>query len=198
MKRRAVVAAVLAIAVLAVAGRAPAPAQPLRSFLVTEPVHSLDSVPFYLAVRKGFFKELGLDVKLVTSEGGGRHISAVISGDAHAFIGGPEHMAFARVKGGKYVRPIAMGLMKVPFLKRWLTKASKANLERKNPELASAIAKLERSGVQNDPQRAQAAMSRLSAAERRAYLDAAGAEGAIPEPMNRQQRRQAQKLKKRR
>jgi hypothetical protein len=104
----------------------------------------------------------------------------------------------ARVKGGKYVRPIAMGLMKVPFLKRWLQKASKANLERKNPELASAIAKLERSGVQQDPQRAQVALSRLSAAERRAYLEAAGDEGAIPEPMNRQQRRQAQKLKKRR
>ena len=104
----------------------------------------------------------------------------------------------ARVKGGKYVRPIAMALMKVPFLKRWLQKASKANLERKNPELASAIAKLERSGVQRDPQRAQAALSSLSAAERRAYLDAAGDEGAIPEPMNRQQRRQAEKLKKRR
>ena len=104
----------------------------------------------------------------------------------------------ARVKGGKYVRPLAMGLMKVPFLKRWLQKASKANLERKNPELASAIAKLERSGVQRDPQRAQAALSSLSAAERRAYLDAAGDEGAIPEPMNRQQRRQAEKLKKRR
>jgi len=29
----------------------------------------------------------------------------------------------ARVKGGKYVRPIAMGLMKVPFLKRWLQRA---------------------------------------------------------------------------
>ena len=104
----------------------------------------------------------------------------------------------ARVKGGKYVRPIAMALMKVPFLKKWLQKASKANLERKNPELASAIAKLERSGVQHDPQRAQAALSRLSAAERRAWLEAAGDEGAIPEPMNRQQRRQAQKLKKRR
>jgi hypothetical protein len=104
----------------------------------------------------------------------------------------------ARIKGGKYVRPIAMALMKIPFLKRWLTKASKANLERKNPELASAIAKLERSGVQHDPQRAQAAMSRLSAAERRAWIEAAGEEGAIPEPMNRQQRRQAQKLKKRR
>jgi hypothetical protein len=104
----------------------------------------------------------------------------------------------ARVKGGKYVRPIAMALMKVPLLKRWLQKASKANLERKNPELASAIAKLERSGVQHDPQRAQAAMSRLSAAERRAWIDAAGDVGAIPEPMNRQQRRQAAKLKKRR
>jgi hypothetical protein len=104
----------------------------------------------------------------------------------------------ARVKGGRYVRPIAMALMKVPFLKRWLQKASKANLERKNPDLASAIAKLERSGVQNDPQRAQAALSRLSASERRAWLAAAGEEGAIPEPMNRQQRRQAEKLKKRR
>lgn len=104
----------------------------------------------------------------------------------------------ARVQGGRYVRPMAMALMKVPFLKRWLQKASKANLERKNPELASAIAKLERSGVQHDPQKAQAAMSRLSAGERRAWIEAAGEEGAIPEPMNRQQRRQAQKLKKRR
>jgi hypothetical protein len=104
----------------------------------------------------------------------------------------------ARVQGGRYVRPMATAMMKVPLLKRWLQKASRANLERKNPELASAMAKLERSGVQNDPQRAQAALSRLSAAERRAWLEAAGEEGAMPEPMNRQQRRQAQKLKKRR
>jgi hypothetical protein len=104
----------------------------------------------------------------------------------------------ARVQGGRYVRPIGMAMMKVPFLKGWLQKASRTNLERKNPELASAMAKLERSGVQNDPQRAQAALSRLSAAERRAWLDAAGEQGAMPEPMNRQQRRQAQKLKKRR
>jgi hypothetical protein len=104
----------------------------------------------------------------------------------------------ARVQGGRYVRPIGMALMKVPFLKNWLQRASRANLERQNPDLASAMAKLERSGVQNDPQRAQAALSRLSASERRAWLEAAGEEGAIPEPMNRQQRRQAAKLKKRR
>jgi hypothetical protein len=104
----------------------------------------------------------------------------------------------ARVQGGRFVRPIARGMMKVPLLKRWLQKASRTTLERKNPELASALTKLERSGVQNDPQRAQAALSRLSAAERKAWLEAAGEEGAIPEPLNRQQRRQAAKLKKRR
>jgi hypothetical protein len=104
----------------------------------------------------------------------------------------------ARVQGGRYVRPIGQAMMKVPFLKNYLQKASKASLEKQNPELASAMAKLERSGVQNDPQRAQAALSRLSAAERKAWLEAAGQQGAIPEPMNRQQRRQQAKLKKNR
>ncbi len=104
----------------------------------------------------------------------------------------------ARVQGGRFVRPIGQAMMKVPVLNRQLKKASRASLERQNPELASAIGKLERSGVANDPQRAQAALSRLSAAERQAWLDAAGQQGAIPEPMNRQQRRQQAKLKKNR
>ena len=104
----------------------------------------------------------------------------------------------ARVQGGRYVRPIGQAMMKVPFLKNYLQKASRASLEKQNPELASAMAKLERSGDQNDPQRAQAALSRLSAAERKAWLEAAGQQGAIPEPMNRQQRRQQAKLKKNR
>jgi hypothetical protein len=104
----------------------------------------------------------------------------------------------ARVQGGRYVRPIGQVMMKVPILKRYLQKASRASLERQNPDLASAIGKLERSGVANDPQRAQAALSRLSAAERQAWLEAAGQQGAIPEPLNRQQRRQQAKLKKNR
>jgi hypothetical protein len=103
----------------------------------------------------------------------------------------------ARVQGGRYVRPLAQTLMRVPLLKRQLRKASKATLERKNPELASAIEKLERSGATRDPQKAQAAMSRLTAAERKAWLDAAGEQGAMPEPMNRQQRRAQAKLRKR-
>jgi hypothetical protein len=104
----------------------------------------------------------------------------------------------ARVQGGRYVRPIAKGLMKIPFVGKQLRKASQATLERKNPELASAVQKLERSGAARDPMEAQQALSRLSAAERKAWLEAAGEQGAIPEPMNRQQRRAAAKLKKRR
>jgi hypothetical protein len=102
----------------------------------------------------------------------------------------------ARVKGGRYVRPIAQGLMKVPFVGKQLKKASRATLERQNPELASAVTKLERSGATRDPMKAQQALSRLSAGERRAYLEAAGQQEAMPEPMNRAQRRAAEKLKK--
>jgi hypothetical protein len=102
----------------------------------------------------------------------------------------------ARVQGGRYVRPLAQGLMKVPWVGKQLQKASRATLERKNPELASAVAKLERSGATRDPVKAQQALSRLSAAERQAYLDAAADQGATPEPMNRAQRRAAEKLKK--
>jgi len=104
----------------------------------------------------------------------------------------------ARVKGGRYVRPLAKGLMKLPWVGKQLKKASQATLERKNPELASAVQKLERSGATRDPMKAQQALSRLSAAERRAWLEAAGEQDAMPEPMNRQQRRAAAKLKKRR
>ena len=103
-----------------------------------------------------------------------------------------------RVAGGKYMRPIAQTLLKVPFLGRGMKKASEAALERQNPELASAIKKLERSGATKDPQRAQAAMSRLTAAERRAYLDAAGEQtNEMSGQMNRQMRRQLERARKR-
>ena len=104
----------------------------------------------------------------------------------------------ARVKGGKYVRPIGMTLMRVPFLKKRIEKLSRTALERKNPELASAMTKLERSGATRDPQKAQQALSRLTAAERKAWLDAAGEQGAMQQAPNRAMRRAQAKLKKQR
>lgn len=86
----------------ALAGRARA----AETFIVTEAQHGIDSLPFYMAAKRGYFHDAGLDVQLITAEGGGRHISAVLSGDAQAFIGGPEHIAFAWVKGGKELRAV--------------------------------------------------------------------------------------------
>jgi hypothetical protein len=104
----------------------------------------------------------------------------------------------SRIAGGKYAKPIIQAVLKLPFLGRGMKKASQAALERQNPELASAIKKLERYGATRDPQRAQAAMSNMTAAERRAYLDAAGEQGeATPEQMNRQMRRQLERARKR-
>ena len=103
----------------------------------------------------------------------------------------------SRVAGGRYVRPIVQTLMKVPLLGRGMRKASEAALARQNPELASAIKKLQRSGATTDPRKAQQAMSRLSAEERRAYLDAAGEQTeALPAEMNRQMRRQLERARK--
>lgn len=103
----------------------------------------------------------------------------------------------ARLRGGRYLRPLLQGLAKVPLLRRLLEKASRAAMERYNPELASAMRKLERAGVQRDPMRAQQALSNLSAAERKAYMDAVGQQQEqMPQPQNRAERRAMEKLKK--
>jgi len=78
----------------------------------------------------------------------------------------------ARFRNGRYLRPIVVWLSKIPWLRKQFEKASRAAIEKQNPELASAMRKLQRVGPNPDPQRAQAALSTLSAAERRAYLDA--------------------------
>ncbi|MBV8080497.1 MAG: hypothetical protein JO186_08995 [Actinobacteria bacterium] len=99
-----------------------------------------------------------------------------------------------RFRGGRYLRPLITTLARVGFLRRWFQKMSTAALERQNPELASALRKMQRVGANPDPLKAQQALSRLSAGERRAYLDAVQEQGAMPEPANRQQRRLQQRL----
>src|SRR5688500_6880742 len=86
-----------------------------------------------------------------------------------------------RIQGGRFLRPLVAGLAKVPFMRNLMQKASRKAIERSNPELAKAMAKLERSGALHDPRRAQAALSRLSTTERQAYLEAADELGAVPE-----------------
>ena len=105
-----------------------------------------------------------------------------------------------RIQGGRYLRPLFALMSKVPFLKRMLEKASKAAIERTNPELASAMRKLEPHAKQlHDPQRAQKAMSRLTREERAALLEMQEQQGGPAlEVTNRQMRRRLEKQRKRR
>src|SRR5690242_11319818 len=108
-----------------------------------------------------------------------------------------------RIQNGRYLKPIVSTIAKVPLFRRWLQKASNAALERSNPELASAMKKMQRTGALKDPMRAQSAMSQLTREERRALLDMQEQQGmgVAPEATNRQMRRRldrAQKNAKRR
>jgi hypothetical protein len=103
----------------------------------------------------------------------------------------------ARVQNGKYVRPIFVWLAKVPLFRRWLQKASTAAMERSNPELASAMRKMQRTGAHRDPQKAQAAMSQLTTQERRALLEMQEQQGVLPpEATNREMRRRLERAQK--
>ncbi len=94
----------LTIALLALCGAGLAPsahAQDKKTLFVAEPTHGIGYLPLYVAIRNGYFGNDGIDVKVMTVDGGATHTNAVLSGQAFAFIGGPEHNAFAKIKGGE-------------------------------------------------------------------------------------------------
>ncbi len=72
-----------------------------RTIIVAEPVHLAGYLPLYLAKHKGYFADEGLDLEVLTIDSGGGHTNAVLTGQAFAFIGGPEHCAFAKLKGAE-------------------------------------------------------------------------------------------------
>lgn len=73
---------------------AAASAEGLRSLTVTEPVHLIGYLPLYTAIHEGYFAEEGLDVTVVQATGGA-HVTAVVSGDAFAVIGGVDSNCLA-------------------------------------------------------------------------------------------------------
>ncbi len=107
-------------------------------------------------------------------------------------------VVLGRFRGGRYLRPLAQFLQRLPLVGRGIRRLSQAALERSNPELASAIKKMERLGATRDPRRVQHALSQLSPAERKAFLAAVGEQQAGPAPTNRAQRRQLQRNRQRR
>jgi hypothetical protein len=99
-----------------------------------------------------------------------------------------------RFKNGALLRPLIARLSRIGFMRRFFTNVSTKAIERQNPELASALKKINPVASNPNPQAVQKAMSRLTPAERRAYLEAAQEQGAVPDSANRQMRRQAERM----
>lgn len=97
-----------------------------------------------------------------------------------------------RFRNGALLRPVITRLSRIGFMRRFFTKISTAALERQNPELASAMKKISTVANNPNPQAVQKAMSRLTPAERRAYLQATEAQSE--EAPNRQARRRVEKM----
>jgi hypothetical protein len=94
-----------------------------------------------------------------------------------------------RIAGGRYLRPIVTFRSKVPLFKRWVQRLSIAALERENPELAAAMKKMQAFGEPKSPEQAQRMLNLLTPTERRAYMEAVGAQSEMPEASNRELRR---------
>ena len=103
-------------------------------------------------------------------------------------------LLLGRYKNGALLRPLITRLSRIGFMRRFFTRVSTAAIERQNPELAGALKKINAVSSNPNPQAVQKAMSRLTPSERRAYMEAAGEQGAVPDSANRQMRRQAERM----
>jgi hypothetical protein len=98
-----------------------------------------------------------------------------------------------RFRNGALLRPLIARLSRIGFMRRFFTSVSTKAMERQNPELASALKKLNPVASNPNPQAVQKAMSRLTPAERRAYMELSQEQGT-PDAANRQQRRQVERM----
>ena len=73
--------------------------EPLKKVTLNEVAHSIFYAPQYVAIEKGYFKEEGLDVELVTGFGADKVLTALISGEADIGFMGAEASVYAYQEG---------------------------------------------------------------------------------------------------
>lgn len=71
----------------------------LEKVTLNEVAHSIFYAPQYVALEKGYFKEEGLDLELVTGYGADKVMAAVISGEAQIGFMGAEASVYAYLEG---------------------------------------------------------------------------------------------------
>lgn len=68
---------------------------------ISEVTHSLFYAPMYIAKEKGFFKEEGLDIDIITSPGADKVMASLLSKDATIGLMGPEASVYVYNNGQK-------------------------------------------------------------------------------------------------
>lgn len=68
----------------------------VKNIVIAEPVHLIGYLPMYIAQREGYFKEQGLNVKVIEATGG-THVTAVVSGSAWGVMGGIDSTSLGNI-----------------------------------------------------------------------------------------------------
>ena len=70
-------------------------------FVFSEVIRSIFYAPHYIAMEKGFFREEGIEVDMMTSQGSDKGAAALLSGTADISLVGPESAVFIFNQHGK-------------------------------------------------------------------------------------------------
>ncbi len=95
----AALAVLLAVAAVPCAVMAEKKEEMLTKVTLNEVAHSIFYAPQYVALEKGYFREEGLDVELVTGFGADKVLTALISGEADIGFMGAEASVYAFQEG---------------------------------------------------------------------------------------------------
>ena len=95
----AALAVLLAVAAVPCAVMAEKKEEMLTKVTLNEVAHSVFYAPQYVALEKGYFREEGLDVELVTGFGADKVLTALISGEADIGFMGAEASVYAFQEG---------------------------------------------------------------------------------------------------
>ena len=71
----------------------------IRKITLNEVAHSIFYAPQYVAIEKGYFKDEGIDLTLVTGFGADKTMTAVVSGEADIGFMGSEASIYAYAQG---------------------------------------------------------------------------------------------------
>lgn len=99
MKKIVVLALVFSLLVLSLCSCAKKEEEGMMSITLNEVAHSIFYAPQYVAIEKGYFKEEGLDVKLVNGSGADNVMTAVLSGEADIGFMGSEASIYVYNEG---------------------------------------------------------------------------------------------------